>query len=328
MTAEPLRTHRTVDAEAFERLAGPHRRHLQLHCYRMLGSLQDAEDAVQETFLRAWRRLETFEGRSSFRTWLYRIATNACLDALDRRPPRLLPDEYGPPGDPRRAPAPPVTEGVWLDPYPDALLELLEDAEPGPEAVYDVRESVRLAFVAALQHLPPRQRAVLLLRDVLGWSAAEVAGLLEVSVVSVNSSLQRARATLSKRAPTRDPTPAAVERSLLDRYVRAWNEADVDALVALLKEDATLTMPPVPSWFRGRAAIAAFLSTTPFGEEWRGRLRVVPTGANGQPACAVYERAEDGVDRPFAVMVLTLDGGSIAAITGFTERRLFPLFAP
>jgi RNA polymerase sigma-70 factor (ECF subfamily) len=211
MTAESLQT----DREHFSSIAEPHRRHLQLHCYRMLGSIHDAEDAVQETFLRAWRRLDSFEGRSSFRTWLYRIATNACLDALERRPRRMLPDAYGPPDDPQRRPASPVTEGIWLEPYPDSLLELVDEVEPGPDAVYDLRESVRLAFVAALQHLPPRQRAVLLLRDVLGLTAAEVATLLEASVASVNSALHRARARLALAAPAGDQPPAEVERSLL-----------------------------------------------------------------------------------------------------------------
>jgi RNA polymerase sigma-70 factor (ECF subfamily) len=239
------------DQDAFQRLAEPYRRELQLHCYRMVGSVHDAEDLVQETFLRAWRGIAGFEGRSSFRAWLYRIATNACLNALAGRARRELPEKQGPPSDQppdRMLESGPATEIPWLQPYPDAALEGIADPAPGPDVRYEMREAVHLAFIAAIQHLPPRQRAVLLLRDVLGWSAAGTARLLDTSVMSVNSALQRARATLEKRLPagrpSAPPAPNDRQRALLDRYVRAWESADVDGFVALLREDATVSMPP------------------------------------------------------------------------------------
>lgn len=316
------------DEEAFRLLTAPYVRGLHVHCYRMLGSLHDADDLRQETLLRAWRRLDSFEGRSSFRSWLYKIATNACLDALEQRSRRLLPDMYAPPDDPTAPPAPPEEEGMWVEPYPDTLL----DASGDPAGLYDARESIELAFVAAMQYLSPLQRAVLILRDVLDFSARETAAILEASVASVNSALQRARATLERRLPPEarskeDAGPlASNEASLLARFVRAWDEADVDALVALLREDAILTMPPTPSWYAGRKAIAAFFSTV-FAGELGGRLRLAPTRANGQPAFAVYRRDAQGeVHRAFALKVLTLRGGEITAITGFGDPALFRLF--
>jgi RNA polymerase sigma-70 factor (ECF subfamily) len=318
------------DREAFEQLAEPYRRELQVHCYRMLGSLQDAEDAVQETFLRAWRGLDRFEGRASVRAWLHRIATNACLDALARRSNarRWLPETHGPPAD--RMPGGPATDVAWLEPYPDALLEGLADAAPGPEARYELHEAVQLAFVAAIQHLRPRQRAVLLLRDVLGWSAAETAGLLNASVPSVNSALQRARATLAQRFPAgrpgAQPAPDDRQRALLERYVRAWERGDLDGFVALLREDAVLSMPPYAQWYLGREAIRAFLAWA-WGPPGSGPGRLVPTAANRQPAFAEYGRGRHGpAGAAHALWLPALRDGAITALTGFVDPRLFAAF--
>jgi RNA polymerase sigma-70 factor (ECF subfamily) len=308
----------------------PYRRELQLHCYRMLGSLQESEDLVQETFLRAWRARDRFEGRTSFRNWLYRIATNACLNALARRSSarRVLPDAYGPPA--QRTPEPePASEVAWLEPYPDAFLEGIADTAPGPAARYELRESVQLAFVAAIQHLPPRQRAVLLLRDVLGWSAAETALLLETSSVSVNSALQRARATLEARFPEgqpgRMPATEPGQEVLLERYVRAWERMDLDSLVALLREDAVLRMPPWQQWYLGRQAIRAF-----FAWAWPGlgtEPKLLPIGANGQPTFVHYVRTADGsAYDAHGLQLLTLRGDAIGVLTVFRDSRLFAAF--
>ena len=324
------------DREAFERLVEPYRRELRLHCYRMLGSLDDADDLVQETLLRAWRGFERFEGRSSTRTWLHRIATNACLNALASRRAgarRVLPEALGPPAG--RMPAgEPAAEIPWLDPYPDSALEGIADSAPGPDARYEMHEAVRLAFVAAIQHLPPRQRAALLLHDVLRWSGAETAGLLETSVAAVNSALQRARDTLAKRLPAGRPGGAAApapdpddrQRALLDRYVRAWEDADLDGFVALLREDSVLSMPPWRQWYRGREAIAEF-----FEWAWRqhdcgpGTFRFVRTAANGQPAFALY--VPDGPRHvAHAIQVLTIADGAIADLVYFRDPRLFEAF--
>ncbi len=337
------------DREAFQRLAEPYRRELQLHCYRMLGSLQDAEDLVQETFLRAWRGLAGFKGDASFRSWLYRIATNVCLTALAKRASarRALPETQAPPAASDQMPeGAPATEIAWLEPYPDAALEGIADDAPGPDARYELHEAVQLAFVAAIQLLPPRQRAVLLLRDVLGWSATETAGLLDTSVASANSALQRARATLGKRFPTGQPTslstslpaPDDQQRALLDRYVRTWEDADLDGLVALLREDAVLSMPPWPQWYRGRAAIRAFFGWA-LGSAACGSLRsprsyrLVLTAANRQPAFAVYCRVADEVAesagsewRAHAIQLVTLQGDAIAALTTFRDPQLFAAF--
>ena len=317
------------DREAFERLAEPYRRELQLHCYRMLGGFHDAEDLVQETLLRAWRGLAGFEGRSSFRAWLYRIATNACLDVLATRAGtrRVLPDTLGPPSD-RMAEEAPGIEIPWLEPYPDTALQGIVDSTPGPEARYEMREAVQLAFVGAIQYLPPRQRAVLLLRDVLGWSAAESARLLEASVASVNSTLQRARATLEKRFPTGQrstaPVPDDRQRTLLERYVLAWESTDLNGFVALLKEDAVYRMPPWRQWYLGREAIRTFV-----GWAWKlhAGFHLVPTAANRQPAFALYSRRRGGVDwRAHSIQVLTLHDESIAALTLFVSPHLFAAF--
>src|SRR5262249_55109138 len=275
---------------AFEQLAEPFRRELKVHCYRMLGSLHEAEDAVQETYLRAWRSFGSFDGRGAFRAWLYRIATNACLDALASRKhaQRLLPDQRAP-ATAEMPDGTPATDVAWLEPYPDSNLGGIADDAPSPEARYASREAVQLAFVAVIQQLPPRQRAVLLLCDVLGWAAAEAATLLGGSTASINSALQRARETLAKRYPGGRPSVASspnfVQQKLLGRYLRAWEGLDLDNLVALLKEDATYTMPPLPQWYAGRQAIRTF-----FDWAWKayGGFRLVPTAANRQPAFAAY----------------------------------------
>ena len=326
---------RAGDPHQFSALTEPYRRELQVHCYRILGSVLEAEDLVQETMLRAWRRIETYEGRASLRAWLYKIATNACLDALDRRRSRrILPAAKYPAADPRQPPIPPVADPIWLEPLPD---ELLASPADEPEARYAMRESVTLAFVAALQALPPRQRAVLILRDVLDWESSEVAGFLEVSISAVNSLLHRARVTLSRHYHGRGrdavgalPSDASL-RELLDRYVRAWEQADVSGLTALLKEDATHSMPPSPSWHLGRDAIGAFAAAALFGAAvfggaGPGRWRLLSTRANGQPAFAVYLRGEAGTYHAFAIQVLTLDGVRIAELTSFVNPALFPRF--
>jgi RNA polymerase sigma-70 factor (ECF subfamily) len=315
---------RRQDEAAFRHVVEPHRAGLLAHCYRMLGSAADAEDALQEALLRAWRGLPAFEGRSSLRSWLYRIATNVCLKLLERRPRRVLPLDYGPPGDPHTAPDAPREEIPWLDPYPDAAVA---DGPATPEARYEQRESVELAFTAALQHLPERQRAVLLLRDVLGFSPAEIATALDATPAAVYSALQRAREAAATRLPERSQqaTLRALGdsrlRELVTRYVRAWEEADVPTLAALLTEDATLAMPPRPGWYRGRAAVADFIAAWPLRWPWER----VPVGANGQPAFAVYERG--GERRAHAIEVLTVTaGGRIAGITAFHTPAAFARF--
>jgi RNA polymerase sigma-70 factor (TIGR02960 family) len=316
---------RAGDEEAFRELTEPHRRELQVHCYRILGSLQDAEDLVQETLLAAWRGLEAFEGRASVRAWLYRIATNRCLNALRARSrrPREIQALNEPPAPTRRA------EPTWLQPYPDVLLEDLPDRSPGPAARYEARESIELAFIAALQGLPPRQRVVVVLRDVLGFRTAEVAEMLDTSVASVKGALQRARAALGARLPTADrdraPRPnSARERRLVGRFADAFQIGDVDEIVSLLTDDALLTMPPLPLEYQGHEAIAAFLR---YRAPLRGApLRVVPTRANTQPALGCYlEDAHAAIARPFGLIVLTLEGDRISAITRFDDS-VFPYF--
>jgi RNA polymerase sigma-70 factor (ECF subfamily) len=324
------------ESEEFERLTGPFRGELLAYCYRMLGSVQDAEDQVQETLLRAWRGYGGFEGRSSVRTWLYRIATNACLRALETRGRRPLPSGLGGPAEDPDAPlAAARPEVPWLQPIPDARFG---SAPADPAAVVVSRTSMRLALIAALQYLPPRQRAVLILRDVLGWRAAEVAGLLGTSVPAVNSALQRARERLETARPAEDEigepdTPA--ERDLVGRYAAAFENADMAGLVALLRKDAVLEMPPLPGWFRGRAAVARFLGTrvmrlpcpAPGGPPRPpGEIQMVPTAANGQPAFAAYLRDQAGVYRAHAIQVLTPSGSGLARIVSFNDPRLFEVF--
>jgi RNA polymerase sigma-70 factor, ECF subfamily len=319
------------DDDAFGRLAGPYRAELRAHCYRMLGSAADAEDALQETLLRAWRGMPRFEGRSSVRSWLYKIATNTCLRAIERRSRRVLPVDYGPAANPHDGPADPVTEAVWLEPYPDEELAL-GSGLASPEARYEQREAVELAFIAALQHLPARQRAVLILRDVLGFSARETAATLEATPVSVDSALQRARKTVDQRLP--EQSQQATLRSLGDgplrqvvqRYVTAWERNDVDAVVAMLAEDAKLAMPPRPTWYRGREHVALFLRAVPLAGAARWRL--VPARANGQLAFGVYAWDEKTQTfAPHAVDVLTLRGVQIQEITAFLTPDAFRSFA-
>jgi RNA polymerase sigma-70 factor (ECF subfamily) len=325
-----LEAARAGDDHAFHGLAVRHERELLVHCYRMLGSIEDAEDMVQETFLRAWRNLASFEGRSTFRAWLYRIATNVSLDALAKRRRRSMPMATHAPGNPLDPFPRPLQESPWLEPLPDTLV----DERPGlsPETRYEVRESVTLAFLTALQCLPGRQRGVLLLCDVLGWSARETADILEMSVASVTSSLQRARAAMKKlgaQPGSGRKAPADAEKaSLLTRYVRAWEAADAESLVALLQEDASMTMPPMPLWFRGRDAIRQFLEARLFGADARGRFRLAATSANGCPAFGGYQRDEAGLFRPVSLQVLVLDAGLIAEVHSFlvSDDRLFRRF--
>ena len=315
----------------FDQLARTYRSELQVHCYRILGSVQDAEDLVQETLLAAWGGLEGFEGRASLRSWLYRIATNRCLNALRDRG-RRLPELPPPPDDLPQPPEPTrMREPIWLEPYPDALLEDVADQAPSPEARYEAREAVGLAFVAALQRLPPRQRAVLVLRDVLGFRAAEVADMLEVTEASVTSALHRARSALEADMPARwreeAPLPGShAERDLVARFTTAFESGDVDGVVALLTDDARLTMPPEPLEFEGPAAIARFFSTVPAGGQL-DMFRLVATRANGHPAFGCYLRdAHAPIAHAYGLMVITLRGDGIAAITGFPDTSVFPHF--
>ena len=299
---------RPLDEQAFGDRIEPHRRELHVHCYRLLGSFEEAEDLVQEAFLRAWRRRETYEGRASVRSWLYRIATNACLDALDKRPRQ--PSANG--------------EVAWLQPYPDELLEQLPDRREGPEDVALARETVELAFIAAIQHLAPLPRAVLVLRDVLGCSAKETARLLETTEASVNSALQRARAGLRERLPEdretwqRDSEPTAAERELLARYVEYSERADAEGLAALLHEDVRFSMPPTPGVWSGRSTVVQGWIDGGFGSEAFGSLRCVVTRANGQPAIACYVRKPgDAVYAPLAIDVLRVQEEVVTEIVTF-----------
>jgi len=317
---------RAGDGDAFRELTEPHRRELQVHCYRMLGSFQDAEDALQDTLLAAWQGFGGFEGRASLRTWLYRIATTRCLNArrsASRRSAKGWNIPKVEPPEPTR-----LGEVVWLEPYPDALLEGVADVPPGPEARYEQTESISLAFVTALQVLPPRQLAVLILRDVLGFHASEVAGMLDSTVESVNSALKRARASLQRQQPAaagHDRPPAsgsAAEDAIVARFVRAYESADLDALVALLTDDVFVSMPPMPFEYEGRE-IAARFCTSLFGAG--RRFDLVPTRANGQPAFGAYLRAATGIRHGTGLIVLTLSGERISAMTRF-ESSVLPWF--
>jgi RNA polymerase sigma-70 factor (TIGR02960 family) len=324
-TTDLIARARAGDGEAFRALTEPYRRELLVHCYRMLGSFQDAEDTLQDTLLAAWRGLGGFEGRASLRGWLYRIATNRCLNArrsASRRPATAWDIPEVEPPEPTR-----LGEVVWLQPFPDALLEGAVDAPPGPEARYEQTEAVSLAFVAALQLLPPRQLAVLVLRDVLGFQAREVAGMLDSTVESVNSALKRARASLRRhRPPTagREPAPAAApaEAAVVARFVRAWEAADLDALVALLTDDVLVSMPPMPLEYQGRDAVARFCASI-FGSG--RRFDLVPTRANGQPAFGAYLRAPTGIRHGVGLYVLALSGDRIGAMTRF-DNGVLPWF--
>ena len=326
MTEQTLARARAGDENAFRELTDPYRRELQLHIYRIVGSAQDAEDLLQETLLAAWRGLERFRERASVRAWLYRIATNRSLDALraSRRRPEELPRMTEPPEPTRRA------EPVWLEPYPDVLLENIPDQAPGPEARYETKEAIELAFIAGLQHLPPQQRAVLVLRDVLGYRAGEAAEMLDTTEPSVNSLLRRARAAFESRLPAagreRAPLPNSKrERDIVGRFADAIGAGNIDGVVALLTDDAWLTMPPWPWEYQGPAAIGVFLR---FLEDWRGApLRLVSTRANGQPAFGCYlPSAQTEIARARSLAVLTLEGDRISALTWFTDTSVFPHF--
>jgi RNA polymerase sigma-70 factor (ECF subfamily) len=317
------------DAEAFRALTDKYARELHLHCYRMLGSFDDAEDGVQETLLRAWRHLASFEGRSSFRAWLYRIATNVCLRQRTRQPkdPLVLPKVV-------EAIARSAEPAIGLSPYPDALLDELEATAGDPVAEYDLHESVQLAFLAVVQLLPPRQRAVLILHDVVGFSAAEVAALLDSTTASVNSALNRARVTMQQqraagRLHTGRPVPTNdVAQTLVRRYVAAWQAVDIGQLAGLLKSDVVMTMPPLPVRYTGREAVSQFLATIPARGE-RDRFHFIPTRANRQPALAIYRLdpdADSHTYRAWGIFVLSADGDAIAEITAFIDPTLLPVF--
>jgi len=312
-------------SEEFTSLTGQFRGELLAHCYRMLGSIEEAEDLVQETYLRAWRSYDGFEGRSSMRTWLYRIATNVCLTAIERRGRRPLPSGLGAPAEDPRAPVVAAPEVPWLQPIPDALLATPATADPA--AVTVSRAGIRLAFVAALQYLSARQRAMLILRDVLEWSAAEVADLLDTTTTAVNSGLRRARAQLAAALPPEDELAEPADprqRALLDRFAAAFERADVNALAALLREDVALEMPPLLTWFTGRQAVVRFLASNALAEP--GKLRLVPVAANGQAAFAAYLRQPDGSFRAYAVTVPMATSTGIARIITFFDPRLFEPF--
>ena len=325
--SEWLRLARAGDQGAFEKLIEPYRREILVHCYRILGSFEDAEDISQEILLRVWKRLDSFEGRSSLRAWLYKIATNACLDALDSRRVRGLSKELYPRGDPTGELPSPSNEVVWVEPFPDEYI----DGQPNiyPEARYEVRESITLAFVAALQKLPGRQRAALLLCDVLGWSANEAAEILDTTTASVNSALQRARETIKQ--PERKTTSASLNEqlsALLARYVSAWEAADSAALVAVLREDVALTMPPLPVWFGGRDDVYRFIEDKLFKMFDQFRVRLTPIRANGSSAFAVYQMDANGVYRAAALHILTIEHGEITEINDFLtfDGQLFSKF--
>jgi RNA polymerase sigma-70 factor (ECF subfamily) len=314
--------------DAFGELVDAHRAGLYLHCYRMLGSPDDAEDALQEALLRAWRGLPRFQARSSLRAWLYTIATNAALRALERRPARVLPIDYGPAADPHEDPGEPLAESVWVEPLPEVSLD---DARVTPEARYEQRESIELAFVAALQLLPPRQRAVLILRDVLGFSGAEVAASLATTPASVYSALQRAHRTIDERLPAQSQQATlralgdAELRAVVDGYLDAWERGDVAALAALLTDEATIAMPPAATWYRGRDAVVSFLARWPFGGG--RRWTTLPVRANAQLAF-VHHRVdrESGATAPHSVNVITLRGERIDAMTAFLIPELVERF--
>jgi RNA polymerase sigma-70 factor (ECF subfamily) len=327
---ELLERARGGDENAFGRLVEAHRGELHAHCYRMLGSVHDAEDALQETLLRAWRGLARFEGRSSLRSWLYTIATNTSLNAIEKRPKRVLPVDYGPHSDPHDGPGEPLVESVWVEPYPDERLAV-EDGYAAPEARYEQREAVELAFIAALQHLPARQRAALILREVLGFSAKEVAKTLDTTTASVNSALQRARAAVEERTPEQSQQANARAlgddgvREVVRGYVDAWDRGDIDAVVAMLTEDAAFSMPPLATWYGGRhgghAELTDFMHVGPLSGEWRWRH--IGVQANGQPALAFYSWDDDQETHlPFALNVLTLRGDRISDVTAFICRSI------
>ncbi len=315
------------DERAFEQLTGPYRRELTVHCYRLLGSFLDAEDIVQETMLRAWRRLKSFEGRAPFRAWLYRIATNASFDLLDQRKRRSMPSHTAAPADPSAPFLPPSSPLIWLEPIPD---EAIPDSAASPEARLALQESVSLAFLTTLQTLPARQRAVLILRDVLAWRAKEVAQLLGITESAANSALFRARKTLRDGYAPEEASPSPVTgetEDLLEKYVRAWEEGNIDGLVGMLRRDATFEMPPSPSWYDGRAAIGALFADSLLAGEARGRWRLLPLHANRMPAYAFYQLDPDsGKHNPFGIHVLSVRQGRIGKMIHFLNPALFEKF--
>jgi RNA polymerase sigma-70 factor (ECF subfamily) len=322
-----------LHAQQFSELTEPYRRELQVHCYRILGSVHEAEDMVQETMLKAWKRLDTYEGRASFRAWLYKIATNTCLDYLDQqRSKRFLPMHLMPASDPDQQILPPASEMNWLEPFPDEWLN--DKTTASPEVRYTDSETVSISFLTALQVLPPRQRAVLILRDVLDFSANETADVLEITVSSANSALHRARTTLAERYRGRElersVTSSTDERiqSLLHQFVHAWETADVEGLVALLKEDAILAMPPSPSWYQGRESSRSFVAATVFGDggmfggKAAGRWRLIATRANNCPAFAIYQRTEANEYQAFGLHVLGIDAEGLDQLISFIDPSL------
>jgi RNA polymerase sigma-70 factor (ECF subfamily) len=323
-----LRRAQDGDEDAFREVIEPHQRELHAHCYRMLGSVYDAEDALQDAMLRAWRGLARLGGRASLRSWLYTIATNACLDQLGRRAKRVLPMDFGPAADPQIGPGEPIVETTWLEPYPDQAFGL-EDGYSAPEARYERRESVELAFVAALQHLAANQRAVLLLREVLGFSAKETADMLDTSVAAVNSALQRARAAVDERvpAPSQQATLRGMGdetlRKIVDRYVEAWERCDVEAFASMLAEEASFAMPPLARWYHTREGITTWAALSPLSGQWRWRTLL--TRANSQPALGFYAWDDDqGAYLAFALNVLTFEGELIREVTAFVARSIEP----
>ena len=322
-----LEAARAGNEEAFARLIDPHRRELLVHCYRILGSFEDAEDMLQETLVRVWKRLDSFEGRSSLRAWLYKIATNACLDALDSRRVHGLPKELYARGDPTQPLPAPLQNATWVEPFPDEWID--DQPEIYPEARYEVRESITLAFIAALQKLPGRQRAVLLLCDVMGWNSSEAADILDMTTAAVNSALQRARESLKQVERKSTPTFLNEQLSvLLRRYVAAWENADSAALIATLREDIALTMPPLPVWFGGHADVRTFLDGFLFQSRSPFKVKLEPIRANGSPAFAVYQMDPDGVYRAAALHVLTIEDGLISEINDYLtfDGQLFQRF--
>jgi RNA polymerase sigma-70 factor (ECF subfamily) len=318
--AELLKEAQSGNQEAFAQLTDPHHHELLVHCYRILGSFEDAEDMLQETLVRVWKHLDSFEGRSSLRAWLYKIATNACLDHLDVRKRRGLPKEMHPRGNPTEGLPLPSSDVIWVEPFPDEYI----DAQPNiyPEARYEVHESITLAFVAALQNLPGRQRAALLLCEVLGWSAAEAAEMLDMTTAAINSALQRARETMKQSERKSRPTPAKLNEqlsTLLKRYVAAWEAADSAALIAVLREDVALTMPPLPIWFGGHADVQAFLDGYLFRNGNPFKVKLEALRANGSPAFAY---------RAAAIHVLTVENGLISEINDYLtfDGSLFTRF--
>lgn len=324
--SKQIESARAGDQTAFEQLIDPHRRELLVHCYRILGSFEDAEDMLQETLVRAWKRLDSYEGRSSLRAWLYKIATNASLDALDSRRVRGLPKELYPRGDPTQSLPAPV-QAIWVEPLPDEWID--DQPHIYPEARYEVRESITLAFIAALQKLPGRQRAVILLCDVMGWRSKEVAKILDMTTAAVNSALQRARGTL-KQIERRDISTRLNKQlsALLERYVNAWESADSAALIAVLRDDVALTMPPLPIWFGGHADVKMFLDGFLFKSISPFKVKLKAIRANGSPAFAVYQMDERGVYHASAIHILTIKDGLIVEINDFLtfDGQLFARF--